>query len=140
MVWSGRHGSLVYNAELMKSADTAVKEYINKSFGEFMENIEKVLREKGGSAAIGAFAVSSGTQCAPYDYADAPNPEYRSAARMDERCHQMRQARFGVVAPLLWMLAHDGLLPVGRGDNNFNDYKQDVQAKIQKWLQNGLQS
>lgn len=140
MVWSGRHGSLVYNAELMKSADAAVKEYINKSFGEFMENIDKVLREKGGSAAIGAFAVSSGTQCAPYDYADSPNPEYRSAARMDERCSQMRQARFGVVAPLLWMLAGDGLLPIGRGDNNFNDYKQDVQAKIQKWLQNGLQS
>ena len=90
--------------------------------------------------SLGAFAVSSGTQCAPYDYADSPNEEYRSAAQMDERCRQMRAARFGVVAPLLWMLACDGLLGIGRGDNQFNDYNQDVQAKIRKWLKKDLYS
>lgn len=138
LVWSGRQGALVYNAELMKTADTAVKEYLNKNFGEFMENLSLILQEKGGEVTIGAFAASSGTQCAPRYYSASSDDEYHSDKQMEARYHKMRQARFGVATPLLWMLACDGLLDVGRGDNAYNDYSRDVQAKIQKRLKKGL--
>lgn len=138
LVWSDRHGALVYNGEIMDSANTAVSEYINRNFGAFMDNLEQILRERGGRSAMSAFAVSSGTQCAPLSYSDPHEEEYHSDKQMELRYRQMCEARFGVANPLLWMLAFDGLLPVGRGDNQYNDYPRDVQEKIRQWLKKNL--
>jgi len=147
MVWSERKKTLVYNAEPMKPANAAVKAYINREFGAFVTNLQQVLQEKsdGKNAIVHAFAVSNGTQCAPYYYGQTEDekkqpipPEYFSKEQEVARCAAMRRERFGVTAPLLWMLACDGLLDVGRGDNPFNDYDADVQTKIHKLLKKGL--
>lgn len=135
LVWDGRKGYLVYNAEAMSGSVQAVRGYINKYFGNFMENLSHMLKSKGPqSPKLEAFAISSGTQCAPKDFLDAADADYHSDAQREARCARVRQERFGIVAPLLWLLACDGVLEIGRADTEYNNYASAVQKKIDKYL------
>lgn len=140
MVWSEQRKRLVYNAEMMKTADTAVKNYINRKFSAFIVALQEFLQDRGagGNAVVSAFAVSNGTQCAPLYFDQTLAEDYRSHTQENARCTAMRRERFGVTAPILWMLACDGLLPVGRGSNAYNDYDKDTQVSILKHLKKGL--
>lgn len=133
MVWSDRKQALVYNTELMHTVTEAVADYLNRRHGSFVHDLANVLKEKGGKVQLEAFAVSSGTQCAKEDYKTISEAE-RSKLRCEERYDRMVEARFGVVAPLLWMLTCDGMLETGRPETIYNDYSADVQSKINKLL------
>jgi hypothetical protein len=90
-----------------------------------MHNLEKE-RLKAGSK-VSAFIASSGTQCATAE-------EYTSAeydqAEADRRYRKVCEARFGIEAPLLWLLTRDGLLDTGRADSFFNGYDEKVRRRI----------
>lgn len=140
LVWSDQKKALVYNAEAMCCTVQAVKEYLNKHFGLFMESLDSILRASGGKSSImlAAFAVSNGTQCSPLDYASMPAERRADAAACEKRYYQMVKARFGVAAPLLWLLACDGILKIGRGDHPYNQYPVNTQKQIQKSLKETL--
>lgn len=133
LVWSERKRELLYNAEQMHTISESVKGFIDRRHGGFIHDLQGVLEKKRGSVKLAAFAVSSGTQCAPVDYISSTE-EYRSPAYCEARHNSMIAARFGVVAPLLWMLSCDGLIPVGRADTPYNDYPEGVQKKIEQYL------
>lgn len=140
LVWSDQKKSLVYNAEAMSCTVQAVKEYLNKHFGLFMESLDSILKTsgKGTNVMLAAFAVSNGTQCAPMDYANMPVEQRTDMAACEARYLQMIHARFGVAAPLLWLLACDGVLKIGRGDHPYNQYPASTQERIQKYLKETL--
>lgn len=134
LVWSERRQELVYNAEQMRTVSDAVRGYIDRKHGGFIHDLYNVLKDKGGKVKLAAFAVSSGTQYATVDYKNAKDELYRSKAQCEARYNQVVAARFGVVAPLLWLLACDDLMPMGRPDTPYNDYPEDVRKKIGKYL------
>lgn len=144
LVFSSKADTLVYNVEAMRGAGKSVGEYINIHFGQFMNAVERVLKEKTGNQKNGdnrvklaAFAVSSGTQHAKLYYTEA-DEEYRSQAQAERRCRRMREARFGLAGPLLWLLACDGVLQIGRPDSAFNGYADSICQKIYKKLSDRL--
>lgn len=93
LVWSDQKKKLVYNAEMMSNATRAVREFVNKGFGNFVELLQGCLKENAGrTVALAAFAVSSGTQYAPFDFEkdndkpDRPRPEnYHTEEQMELR-------------------------------------------------------
>lgn len=144
LVFSGKEDTLVYNVEAMRAAGKAVSEYINIHFGQFLNAVEGVLKEKAGyqkngdnRVKLAAFAVSSGTQHAKVNYTEA-DEEYRSQAQAEQRCRQMREARFGLAGPLLWLLACDDVLQIGRPDSTFNGYADSICQKIYEKLRDRL--
>lgn len=46
----------------------------------------------------------------------------------------MRNARFGVTAPLLWLLTCEDLLEQGRADAFFDGYDEKVRRRILKMI------
>ncbi len=123
LVWSEQAGALVYNTEAMHGASQAVWKYVDKQFGTFLTQLVTVFKEKYGQKlpTLAAFAVSNGTQCAPKSYLDASgrgenpedaDPEYLTNDQMTARYQQMQKERFGVAAPILWLLACNGMLEV----------------------------
>lgn len=125
MVYSDKTEKYVYNGEMMQAATGAVADYVDDSFGRFMHNLEKE-RLKPGSK-VSAFIASSGTQCATADKYTAA--EY-DQAEADRRYRKVCEARFGIEAPLLWLLTRDGLLDTGRADSYFNGYDEKVRRRI----------
>lgn len=139
LVWDGRRNYLVYNAEAMASGVQAVRVYINKYFGSFMENLLTRLKNAGKQEPqVAAFAVSNGTQWAPGYYGEVADGAYNSQEQRTERYARMRAERFGVVSPFLWLLACDGILEVGRADSEFNDYPGKTQEAISNLLRKFL--
>ena len=51
-----------------------------------------------------------------------------------ERYIAMRNARFGVTAPLLWLLTCEDLLEQGRADAFFDGYDEKVRRRILKMI------
>lgn len=139
LVWDGRRNYLVYNAEAMASGIQAVRVYINKYFGSFMENLLTRLKNAGKQEPqVAAFVVSNGTQWAPGYYGEVADGAYDSQEQRTERYARMRAERFGVVSPFLWLLACDGILEVGRADSEFNDYPGKTQEAISNLLRKFL--
>lgn len=129
---------------MMSNATRAVREFVNKGFGNFVELLQGCLKENAGrTVALAAFAVSSGTQYAPFDFEkdndkpDRPRPEnYHTEEQMELRKRKMREGRFGVSSPLLWLLACDGILEQGGSD--YNRYSDAMQKKIQSMREREL--
>lgn len=140
LVYSNRMNTLVYNVEAMRSASKAVADYVNQNFGQFMEAVAGTLKErmdKQHNIMLAAFAVSSGTQCSVKSYLEADD-SYRSRTQEEARCAQMRKERFGIAAPLLWLMACDGMLEIGRADHKFNDHAADIRKDIYRRLRDRL--
>lgn len=122
MVHSEKEKKYVYNAEAMQTASRAVEDYIDTQFGQCVHNLRTFLPE---GSQLAAFAVSNGTQHAENAFYERPashlDPE--GAKKYDEdaaeRYKKICDSRFGVEAPLLWLLACDGLLTNGRSDETF---------------------
>lgn len=132
LVWSDQKQRLVYNAEAMDNAISAVRAYVDKGFGKFVENLESLLKKDGQKKTVklAAFAVSSGTQHAPFTFSDGQKPEgYHTKEQRALRAKKMRQSRFGVAAPLLWLLVCHGILEQGGSD--YNKYSDAMQKKLQ---------
>lgn len=127
LAWSGRSKALVYNAEAMHSLSDAVAGYVNAEFGTF----KKALEMYAGEGMVAAFAVSSGTQEAKTLY-DEATEKYKAGYEL--RLAKMRNARFGVTAPLLWFMARQGILDVGRVDDEWNNFSPGMQKWIHKLL------
>lgn len=125
----GNEKTLLYNAEVMHTTVQAVGAYLDKHFASFMQLLKKSSTDQKQQVLLGAFAVSSGTQCAVKTYAEADD-EDKDPANMEQRYQNMRDSRFGILAPLMWLLACDGLLDVGQGDNPFNAYPDKTKKKI----------
>lgn len=107
-VWSGERKQLVLNGPMLRTASHAVEGYLNKHFGVFTKTLEGILKEKyQDTVALAAFAVSNGTQKATVYYADASEAEKTDAA-CESRCAQVRASRFGIAAPVLWLMAQNG--------------------------------
>lgn len=139
LVWDGRRNHLVYNVEAMATSVQAVWVYINKYFGTFMENLFSYLKKSGKQEPkVAAFAVSSGTQCAPHYFGDDVDEAYNSDEQRKERYAQMRQNRFGITAPFLWLLACDEMLEIGRVNTEYNDYTNRIQTAIADLLKKRL--
>ena len=140
LVWSERQDCLVYNAEPMHTAIGAVWDFLNSKFGLFAENLANILKRNSQEAMeLGAFAVSNGTQYAPRNYAEVlTSGEEDTEAARTQRYQDMRKGRFGVSAPLLWLLARDGLLNVGCGEPENSDDRPQVQSLTQRILKNSL--
>lgn len=140
LVWSDRKQKLVYNAETMSNSICAVREFVNKGFGNFVENLQSCLEKRGTgrTAALAAFAVSNGTQHAPFFFSDnAEKPmDYHTAEQMTLRTEKMRKGRFGVTSPLLWLLVCDGILEQGGSD--YTRYSDGMQKKIQSMREKDL--
>lgn len=118
-VWSGERKQLMLNVPVLHTASQAVEGYLNSHFGVFTKTLEGILKEKyGDTAKLAAFAVSNGTQKAPVYYADASDAEKTDAA-CENRCSQVRAARFGIAAPLLWLMAHNGITAYGQLQTDF---------------------
>lgn len=134
LVYSDKEEKYVYNTEAMDAATGAVGAYMNRSFDQFVHNLANGFVPAGSPLA--AFAVSSGTQWAADDFSPRPdtNTEKAEADRYDReaagRYEKMRQGRFGVEAPLLWLLACDGLLNKGRTDEYFDRYDAKSRKRI----------
>lgn len=134
LVYSDKEEKYVYNTEAMNAATGAVGAYMNRSFDQFVHNLANGFVPAGSPLA--AFAVSSGTQWAADDFSPRPdtNTEKAEADRYDReaagRYEKMRQGRFGVEAPLLWLLACDGLLNKGRTDEYFDRYDAKSRKRI----------
>ena len=126
--------TLVYNAELMRNTSGAIKNYLNAEFGRFMETLMQVVSRGKESAQVAAFAVSSGTQCAPRDYDANLNDPYNSSEQQRMRCREIRSARFGVAAPFLWLLACDGVVPSGQGDLTYGAFSNADRGKVKDML------
>lgn len=115
-VWSGERRQLVLNDPVLQTVSQAVGGYLNGHFGVFTKTLEGILKERySNRAVLAAFAVSNGTQMAPVYFADATEEE-KSEAACDMRCKQVRSARFGIAAPLLWLMAQNGI--VARSSDN----------------------
>lgn len=114
-------GKKVFNAEMMAFASQAVGDYLDANFQQFISKLTNGVVPKGSQVA--SFAVSSGTQCAGEEGNEGTEECYR----------QMCQARFGVEAPLLWLLSCDGLVERGRGDSCFQGYKESTRKRILDW-------
>lgn len=125
LVHSGKAAKYVYNAEMMKAASEAVEDYVDQAFGGFMHNLREGRVPKG--SAVSAFLTSSGTQCASKKNLDLVNLD---PVESERNYRGMQDARFGVAAPLLWLLSRDGLLDKGRGDEFFNGYEDKVRWRI----------
>lgn len=113
LAWSEGKQKLVYNGEAMDNAGRAVREFVDKNFGVFVQNLQSLMEQAGSDRAAGptVFAVSSGTQHAPFYFTDAEMPaNFHTEEAMRRRLEEMREGRFGVTAPLLWLLACDGIL------------------------------
>lgn len=93
----------IYNSDMMNTASQAVGAYMDRSFQQFMHNLCHGFVPVGSATA--AFALSSGTQCA----VDV-QPRDETKTETEERYARVCQARFGVVSPMLWLLAQDKLL------------------------------
>lgn len=131
LVYSAGAKKYVYNAEMMSTASRTVDEYIDKYFGNFMHNLTESYVPEG--SAVSAFLVSSGTQYALEPVKDE-NGNWTEPPYVPEeakvRYAQMRNARFGVAAPLMWLLTCEGLLAQGRADAFFNGYDEKVRRRI----------
>lgn len=104
-VWSGKCKRLLLNYPMLNMSSKAVEGYLNQYFGVFTKTLEGILKEKyKGTATLAAFAVSNGTQMAPVYYTEA-SEEDKTVAACNKRLDQVRSARFGIAAPLLWLLA-----------------------------------
>lgn len=125
LVYSGRLEKYVYNTEMMNTAAETVEAYVDHTFGSFMRNLKEEKVPAGSS--VSTFIASSGTQC-------AIRREYTKAefnqAESDVHYNKMCEARFGIEAPLLWILSRDGLLEHGRADDFFNGYDEKVRRRI----------
>lgn len=119
LLWSEEKQQAVLNAELLDSASRGVEEYLDGKFGSFMNTLREAQKQAGESqqACAKAFAVSSGTQKATIDFTDS-DESYRSEDAVKARYKEVRESRFGVGAPLLWLLAQDGMLDTGSADRN----------------------
>lgn len=93
----------IYNSDMMNTASQAVGAYMDRNFQQFMHNLCHGFVPAGSATA--AFALSSGTQ-----YAVDVQPQDETKAEAEERYARVCQARFGVVSPMLWLLAQDKLL------------------------------
>ncbi len=102
LIYCETEDRFVYNAEMMRTASEAVAQYMDDHFQQFLHNLRNGFVPEG--SAVEAFAVSSGTQCA-IDFQTAGGKK-EAALRYAAVCRE----RFGVAAPLLWLLACDGLL------------------------------
>lgn len=102
LIYFEKEDRFVYNAEMMCTASEAVAQYMDDNFQQFLHNLRNGFVPEG--SAVEAFAVSSGTQCA-IDF-QSTGDKKEAASRYAAVCRE----RFGVAAPLLWLLACDGLL------------------------------
>lgn len=102
LVYCEKENRYVYNAEMMRTASQAVEQYMDDHFQQFVHNLRNGFVPDGST--VSAFAVSSGTQCA-VDF-QGTEEKKDSAMRYASVCRE----RFGVAAPLLWLLACDGML------------------------------
>lgn len=115
-------GGEIYNTEVMDTASQAVGEYMDRNFNQFLHNLKNGFVPSGSQ--VEAFLVSSGAQCARQ--LEAEIDEAADKARYEKMC----QERFGVAAPLLWLLCCDGLLEQGRGDEDFTHYDEKYRSRI----------
>lgn len=122
LVYSRKAGLYVYNAEAMNTACQAVCHYMDRDFKQFMHKLSNSFVPKG--SAVTPFAVSSGTQCAVEFSA------WSSEEKAKERYANMCKARFGIAAPLLWLLTCDGMLQKGRTDDYFDGYDDKYRVRI----------
>lgn len=134
LIWSERDQVMLYNAERMSNIINAVRGYLNRSFGDFMGVLKNILKEQSGSADVqlAAFAVSNGTQCAPQYFGDLDAD--KSVKGMSDRYEAVRQARFGIEAPLLWLLACDDVLDVGYCEPGLEMYSEKERKEIKEEL------
>ena len=102
LIYFEKEDRFVYNAEMMCTASEAVAQYMDDNFQQFLHNLRNGFVPEG--SAVEAFAVSSGTQCA-IDF-QSTGDKKEAASRYAAVCRE----RLGVAAPLLWLLACDGLL------------------------------
>lgn len=119
LLWSEEKQQAVLNTELLDSAFRGVEGYLDGKFGGFMNSLRETQKQAGGIQQVyaEAFAVSSGTQKATKDFTDS-DESYRSEDAMKARYKEVHGARFGVGAPLLWLLAQDGMLDTGSVGRN----------------------
>lgn len=105
------------NIELLNSACEGVENYLNRYFGSIMTKLREAQKQAGGNrqAFAKAFAVSSGTQEASQYFTES-DESYRSEDTAKARYQEVRKARFGIGAPLLWLLAQDGMLDADIAD------------------------
>ena len=167
LILSKKKGCAVYNAELMHTSVQAVNDFINIHFGNFVSNLRGIIREQqdsGTEVKVASFAVSSGTQKAPYYYLDDVDPDYEfQLARPDwtedqsdeerkqcafdayhdpeeekARSNSMRRARFGICTPLQWLLACDGILDLDFRDEALDTFPESVREGARKRIEKSL--
>lgn len=129
-VYSKKSERYVYNAEAMSTATHATERYIDDNFGQFIHNVKAKVPE---GSEVTAFAVSNGTQRAARIPKKATleqlQPLYEKS-EMQKRYDQMAAERFGVEAPLLWLLTCDDMLSRGRTDEYFDRYEEKDRNRI----------
>ena len=129
-VYSEQSKLYVYNTEAMNTASQATECYINDNFGQFMSNVKTTVPT---GSEITAFAVSNGTQCAAEIKSDT-TPEELAQLKIKSACtaryNKMVAERFGVEAPLLWLLTCDNMLSRGRTDKYFDRYEEKDRDRI----------
>lgn len=140
LTWSGKDQTLFYNAELMRNTSDALKNYLNTEFGRFMETLQHAVSRETDSPQVFAFAVSSGTQCAPRDYSADEDDSYNSPEQMRMRYREICSTRFGVASPFLWLLACGGILAPGQGDLTYGTFSAAGRKRVAEMLARCLQS
>lgn len=82
---------------------------------------------------MAAFPVCSGTD----RYAEigtAPD----SQKERNDRYRAAKESRYGVLGPLMWLLALQGILPIGRGKSDILQYDDATNQKLQERFQKEL--
>lgn len=127
LLWSEEKEQAVLNTELLGSTCLGVEGYLNDQFGGFMSKLREAQQQAEGNrqARAEAFAVSSGTQKAEMDFAEA-DETYRGEEAVKARYQEVRNARFGIGAPLLWLLAQDGMLDTGLADKSGKAFGKSI--------------
>ncbi len=112
----------VYNLEAMSSLCRVAGECAETIAPGILANLTAMMREKGSLQAAGenirlaVFPVSAGTAGYCDYYADEAQGE-RKESEGKKRYEKAKAERFGIAAPFLWLLALDGILSCGRGQD-----------------------
>lgn len=125
----GKDGVGVYNIDRMSTLCRYAKQQEDLLSPNLFTNLLNAMQQEEADPteiALNAFLLNSGT--ANYiDYVDADDEE-----KQKDRVSVARSERYGVLAPILWLLALDGYILPGYGENEMLTYSAAAEEQLQK--------
>lgn len=126
----GKNGVGVYNIDRMGTLCRYAKQQEDalspNLFTNLLNAMQKEQQDDTSEIALNAFLTNSGT--ANYiDYTDADDEEKRR-----DRVSVARSGRYGILAPILWILALDGYIEPGRRKDELLSHSAAAEQHLQR--------